>query len=129
MFVVKNITGMIAKGAKVTCLTGNHDEMLRKVSGVRLGSFQIANKKLISINGKSAWIFHGDVFDVTMKYSKWLGQLGAVGYDMLILINEAGNWILKCLGKGTISLSIQVKNRVTLIMMRYLKTLSTNFFR
>ena len=30
MQVVKHITGLIAKGTKVTYLTGNHDEMLRK---------------------------------------------------------------------------------------------------
>lgn len=112
MLVVKHITGMIAKGAKVTYLTGNHDEMLRKFKGFKLGSFQIANKKLISMNGKSAWIFHGDVFDVTMKYSKWLAKLGAIGYDTLILINSAVNAILKFFGKGKISLSKKVKDSV-----------------
>ena len=112
MLVVKHITGMIAKGAKVSYLTGNHDEMLRKFKGFRLGSFQIANKKLISLNGKTAWIFHGDVFDVTMKYSKWLAKLGAIGYDTLILINSAVNWILKLFGKGKISLSKRVKDSV-----------------
>jgi UDP-2,3-diacylglucosamine pyrophosphatase LpxH len=112
MLVVKHITGMIAKGSKVSYLTGNHDEMLRKFKGFRLGSFQIANKKLISLNGKIAWIFHGDVFDVTMKYSKWLAKLGAIGYDTLILINAAVNWILKFFGKGKISLSKRVKDSV-----------------
>ncbi|HTH55694.1 MAG TPA: UDP-2,3-diacylglucosamine diphosphatase [Cyclobacteriaceae bacterium] len=112
MLVVKHITGMIAKGAKVTYLTGNHDEMLRKFKGFKLGSFQIANKKLVSINGKSAWIFHGDVFDVTMKYSKWLAKLGAIGYATLILINSAVNAILKFFGRGKISLSKRVKDSV-----------------
>jgi UDP-2,3-diacylglucosamine pyrophosphatase LpxH len=112
MLVVKHITGMIAKGAKVSYLTGNHDEMLRKFKGFRLGSFSIANKKLISLDGKKAWIFHGDVFDVTMKYSKWLAKLGAIGYDTLILINSAVNWILKLFGKGKISLSKRVKDSV-----------------
>jgi len=112
MLVVKHITGMIAKGAKVTYLTGNHDEMLRKFAGFRIGSFQIANKKVISLQGKTAWVFHGDVFDVTMKYSKWLAKLGAIGYDMLILINSAVNWLLKFFGKGKISLSKKVKDSV-----------------
>lgn len=112
MLVVKHITGMIAKGAKVTYLAGNHDEMLRKFKGFRLGSFQIANKKIVQLNGKAAWIFHGDVFDVTMKYSKWLAKLGAIGYDILILINSAVNFILKFFGKGKISLSKRVKDSV-----------------
>lgn len=112
MQVVKHITGLIAKGTKVTYLTGNHDEMLRKFAGFRLSSFHIANKKVITLNGKSAWIFHGDVFDVTMQHSKWLAKLGAVGYDTLILINSFVNFILKLLGREKISLSKKVKDSV-----------------
>jgi len=112
MQVVKHIMGLLAKGTKITYLTGNHDEMLRKFKGFRIGSFQIANKKVISLQGKSAWIFHGDVFDVTMKYSKWLAKLGAVGYDLLIHINSLVNFILKLFGRGKISLSKRVKDSV-----------------
>lgn len=112
MRVVKHITGLITKGVKVTYLTGNHDEMLRKFAGFRLGSFQIANKKVVSLNGKSAWIFHGDVFDVTMRYSKWLAKLGAIGYDTLILINSFVNFVLNLFGREKISLSRRVKDSV-----------------
>lgn len=112
MQVIKHITSLLAKGTKITYLTGNHDEMLRKFAGFRLGSFQIANKKVISLSGKQAWIFHGDVFDVTMKYSKWLAKLGAIGYDTLILINAFVNFILKLFGRGKISLSKRVKDSV-----------------
>jgi UDP-2,3-diacylglucosamine pyrophosphatase LpxH len=112
MQVVKHITGLIAKGIKVTYLTGNHDEMLRKFAGFRMGSFEIANKKVLSLNGKPAWIFHGDVFDVTMQHSRWLARLGAIGYDILILINTLVNFILRLMGKGKISLSKKVKDSV-----------------
>lgn len=112
MQVVKHITGLIAKGTKITYLTGNHDEMLRKFAGFRMGSFHIANKKVISLNGKLAWIFHGDVFDVTMQHSKWIAKLGAIGYDALILINSLVNFVLKLFGKSKISLSKRVKDSV-----------------
>lgn len=112
MQVVKHITSLIAKGTKITYLTGNHDEMLRKFAGFRLGSFQIGNKKVLSLNGQSAWVFHGDVFDVTMKYSKWLAKLGAIGYDTLIVINSFVNFVLKAFGRGKISLSKRVKDSV-----------------
>jgi UDP-2,3-diacylglucosamine pyrophosphatase LpxH len=52
------------------------------------------DKIVLNIDGKKAWIFHGDVFDVTMQHSKWLAKLGAVGYDTLILINSFTNWLL-----------------------------------
>src|SRR5690349_7582760 len=112
MQVVKHITGMLSKGTRVTYLTGNHDEMLRKFAGFRLGNFQIANKKVVQLGGKSAWIFHGDVFDVTMQYSKWLAKLGAIGYDTLILLNTFVNFIMKVFGRGKISLSKRIKDSV-----------------
>jgi UDP-2,3-diacylglucosamine pyrophosphatase LpxH len=64
------------------------------------------------LSGKRAWVFHGDVFDVTMQHSKWLAKLGAVGYDTLILINTFVNWCLNRLGREKISLSKRVKDSV-----------------
>ena len=112
MQVIKHITGLLAKGSKIVYLPGNHDEMLRKFAGFKLGAFQIDNKLVLKLNGKKAWLFHGDVFDVTMKYSKWLARLGAVGYDLLILINTFVNWCLTKLGREKISLSKRVKDSV-----------------
>ncbi|RAV98003.1 UDP-2,3-diacylglucosamine diphosphatase [Pseudochryseolinea flava] len=112
MQVVKHITGLLTKNTKIVYLTGNHDEMLRKFSGFRLGSFMIDNKIVLKLNGKSAWFFHGDVFDVTMQHSKWLAKLGAVGYDTLIVINTMVNWMLTKLGREKISLSKRVKDSV-----------------
>ena len=112
MHVIKHITGLLAKNTKIIYLTGNHDEMMRKFAGLRIGSFQIDNKIVMKLGGKKAWIFHGDVFDVTMKYSKWLAKLGAVGYDTLILINTFVNWFLTKLGREKISLSKRVKDSV-----------------
>jgi len=64
-------------------------------------------------NNKTAWFFHGDVFDVTMQHSKWLAKLGAIGYDTLILINTFANFISeKIFKKGKLSLSKKIKNSV-----------------
>lgn len=114
MKVVRQLTKMISKGVKVYYVTGNHDEMLRKFEGFKLGNFQIVNKLLLELeNHEKAWIFHGDVFDVTMKHSKWLAKLGAAGYDLLILINRFANYISeKICNRGKISLSKKIKNRV-----------------
>src|SRR5688572_873302 len=112
MQVIKQITGMLTKNVSIVYLTGNHDEMLRKFSGFKLGSFKIDNKAVLKINGKKAWVFHGDVFDVTMQHSKWLARLGAVGYDFLILLNASVNWMLSKIGQEKISLSKRVKDSV-----------------
>jgi UDP-2,3-diacylglucosamine pyrophosphatase LpxH len=112
MQVIKHITGLMAKQVKVYYVTGNHDEMLRKFVGFKLGSLQIVNKVVLKLDGKKAWVFHGDVFDVTMQKSKWLAKLGAKGYDTLILINRFFNYFSEKMGKGKLSLSKKIKNSV-----------------
>lgn len=102
----------MSKGIPVDYITGNHDEFLRRYVGLKLGAFSILNKKVLKIGGEKAWIFHGDVFDVTMKFSPWLAKLGATGYDLLIVINNFINKISEALGRGRISLSKRVKDNV-----------------
>ncbi|MEP2058476.1 UDP-2,3-diacylglucosamine diphosphatase [Maribacter litoralis] len=112
MKVIKLLLEWVAKGVPVHYITGNHDELLRKFSGNSMGSLGIVNKMVIPLEDKKAWIFHGDVFDVTMQHSKWVAKLGAKGYDFLILLNRAINFISKKMGKGPISMSKKIKNGV-----------------
>ena len=112
MRIVKQIFGMAAKGVKIYYITGNHDEMLRKFEGFMMGSLQIQNKLVLELDGHKAWIFHGDVFDITMKHSKWLAKLGAIGYDSLILLNALVNLVREKIGWGRVSFSKKIKNRV-----------------
>jgi len=112
MNVIKHLTSLLSKGTTIYYITGNHDEMLRKFKGFRLGNFKILNKLVLNIDGKKAWIFHGDVFDITMQHSKWLAKLGGKGYDFLIITNTLINRISNLLGYGKLSLSKKIKNSV-----------------
>ena len=109
MKVVRRLMKYIAANIPVYYLTGNHDEMLRKFADMSVGSFQLQNKLILNLDGHKAWIFHGDVFDVTMQNSKWLAKLGALGYDTLILINSFTNWLLTILGREKMSFSKRIK--------------------
>jgi UDP-2,3-diacylglucosamine pyrophosphatase LpxH len=114
MKIIKHFMGWMAKGVKIYYITGNHDEMLRRFSGFKMGSFTIVNKVVLTVEeNKRAWFFHGDVFDVTMQHSKWLAKLGAVGYDTLIIINRVANFVSeKIFKRGKLSLSKKIKNSV-----------------
>jgi len=114
MKVIKHLMHWMTKKVKIYYITGNHDEMLRKFSGFKMGSFKIVDKLVLPLaDDKTAWFFHGDVFDVTMQHSKWLAKLGAVGYDLLILINRFVNFIsVNILKSGKLSLSKKIKNSV-----------------
>ncbi|TKC13046.1 UDP-2,3-diacylglucosamine diphosphatase [Pedobacter polaris] len=109
MKILRKIMKFVVEGVQVYYLTGNHDELLRKFADMHLGTFHLQNKLVLELEGKKAWFFHGDIFDVTMQHSKWLAKMGAIGYDSLILINSFVNWTLALFGKQKMSFSQKIK--------------------
>ena len=113
MAVLSEFFKMMKKGTQVIYITGNHDEFLRKYTDLSMGNLFLTDKYLLEIEGKKYWIFHGDVFDhTTSGGAKFIAKLGGMGYDWLILVNRAINWVLEKFGKGKVSLSKRVKNSV-----------------
>ncbi|RRO13341.1 UDP-2,3-diacylglucosamine diphosphatase [Flavobacteriaceae bacterium 14752] len=110
--VIQKIISLSASGTEVIYLTGNHDEMLRKFSDIKIGNLSVVDKKVMDLDGKKAWFFHGDVFDVSIQKAKWLAKLGGWGYDLLILLNQFINfWLIK-FKREKFSLSKKIKNSV-----------------
>lgn len=110
--VIQRVIKMMMHGTQVYYLTGNHDEMLRKFSGFSLDNLHLKDKLVLTLDGQKNWFFHGDIFDVTMRHSKWLAKIGGAGYDILILINRFVNVLLEKFGREKISLSKKVKDSV-----------------
>ena len=113
MQVIKEIFSMLSNGTRVVYITGNHDEALRRYSDLQMGNLQLTDKLVLDLDGKKTWIFHGDVFDATTKGSaKIIAKLGGHGYDLLIMVNSAINFLLRLMGREKMSLSKRVKNSV-----------------
>ncbi|WP_339656966.1 UDP-2,3-diacylglucosamine diphosphatase [Flavobacterium frigidarium] len=110
--IIQKIMSLASKGTKVYYITGNHDEMLRKFSDMNLGNISLLDKLVLDLDGKKAWIFHGDIFDASVHHAKWIAKLGGKGYDYLILFNRLINWFLKKLGKEPYSFSKKIKASV-----------------
>lgn len=110
--VVKHLIGLASGSSSIYYITGNHDEMFRKFSGIKIGKLRILNELKLELNGKKVWFFHGDVFDVVMQYSKWLAKIGAIGYDTLIWLNTKINWMNRKLNFGPVSFSKKIKESV-----------------
>ena len=107
--VIKEIIQMMGNGTRVIYITGNHDETLRRYSGINLGNFQLMDKLVIEINNKMTWIFHGDVFDNTTRGSaKILAKWGSTGYGLLILLNRCINSVLALFCRERVSLSKKI---------------------
>ena len=110
--VLKEVLNLASKGTKVYYLPGNHDEVFRRFVGYKLGNIKVENKIVLDLDGKLAWFFHGDVFDVTMQHSRWLTRLGSESYDFLIWLNYHMNRLMEVLGKEKKSFSKQIKKGV-----------------
>jgi UDP-2,3-diacylglucosamine pyrophosphatase LpxH len=111
--VIKEVLKLLESGTIVYYITGNHDEALRKYSDTRLGNLFLEDKLVLELDGKKAWIFHGDVFDATTKGSaKFIAKLGGQGYDILIWINHWINKIRTFFGLEKRSFSKKVKSSV-----------------
>jgi len=110
--VIKKIIDLASKGTEVVYILGNHDEFLRKFADTSFGNIELTNKKIMTLDGKKAWFFHGDVFDASVQHSKWIAKLGGIGYDFLIRLNVISNWILTRLGREKYSFSKKIKNNV-----------------
>jgi len=113
MKVIRHIIKLIEKGTKVVYITGNHDDTMRQYSDLTLGNFSLTDKYIFQLNGKSHWVFHGDVFDsLTKGKAKFIAKLGGKGYDLLILINRWLNRLLGIFGVKKMSFSKKVKSSV-----------------
>lgn len=113
MQVVEYLLHLASQGTPIHYLLGNHDETLRRFEGFKIGYLHLANKLVKTLpDGKRAWFFHGDVFDVTMQNSKWLAKLGGWGYDALIVLNRGVNALLERMGREKLSLSKKIKESV-----------------
>jgi len=111
--VLRQILKMTEKGTKTWYITGNHDEALRKYSGIQMGNFILDDKLILNVDGKKVWIFHGDIFDATTQgWARVIAKLGGKGYDILIWTNRLINDLLFYFGREKISLSKKVKSGV-----------------
>lgn len=112
MQVLKEIMKIISKGTTVYYVTGNHDESLRKYSPFSLGNFHIVDKLDLTIDGNKMWFIHGDAFDLSMNYAKWIAKLGGTAYDFLIFANTLVNKALNHFDMRKMSLAHRIKSSV-----------------
>lgn len=126
--VVRQLLKMLENGTRVIYLAGNHDEVMRRFSELKMGNFEFKNKVVLDLGGTKSWIFHGDVFDVFMHHSKWLARLGAMGYGLLTVFNKMVNLSLSLLGGSKLAISKTIKERIKgkgKVLSRFERTVSS----
>ena len=92
----------LSKNKQIIWISGNHDEFLRKYTPLEIGNIILVDEFVED----GIWFCHGDKYDGIVKMH-WLGMLGALGYDLAIVIDR----FLKRFGKKK-SLSKFLKDNV-----------------
>ena len=111
--VMRRFLTLSKRGARVTYVTGNHDEFLRKYSDMEIGQIRLVDEAVHrAADGSQLLVVHGDAYDAVTRYHRWVALLGGLGYGLLLALNgHLNRWRAK-LGYGYWSLSAWVKHRV-----------------
>lgn len=100
----------VQRGAKITYVSGNHDEFLRPFLHHQVSAIHFEDEVIhTTMDGKRFLILHGDQFDGVMQLARWLAKLGDWAYEHLLLINTVYNKLRQRLGYPYWSLSAYLK--------------------
>lgn len=111
--VIRRILTKAKRGTKVIFVTGNHDEFLRRYSGIDFGNILLTDQaEHRCVNGDRLLVVHGDKYDSVVQTRKWLAALGDWGYETLVRFNTHFNKIRQLFGMRYWSLSSYVKQKV-----------------
>lgn len=110
--VIQKILRKARKGCRIVYLPGNHDEFVGRFCGV-YGHIAIQTHAIhTTADGRRILVIHGHELDTVVQNARWLAYLGDAGYQFLLSLNPAINWVRRRFGHGYWSLSAYAKQRV-----------------
>lgn len=110
--VIQKVLRKARKGTRVIYIPGNHDEFVSGFYG-SYGNITIEQQAIhTTADGRRMLVIHGHELDTVVQNVRWLAFAGDVGYQFLLSLNPAINFVRRRLGFGYWSLSAYVKKRV-----------------
>src|SRR5258708_27392957 len=110
--VIQKILRKARKGVPVVYIPGNHDEFVSTFGGA-YGNISIQEHAIhVTADGRRILVIHGHELDTVVQNAKWLAYLGDAGYQFLLSLNPAINFVRRRFGLGYWSLSAYAKKRV-----------------
>lgn len=111
--VIRRVLTKARRGTRVVFVTGNHDEFLRRYSGITLGNIELVDEAAHeTLGGERLLVVHGDRYDSVIQTRKWLALLGDWSYETLVRVNTHFNRLRRRMGFGYWSLSNYAKQKV-----------------
>src|SRR5438046_5436481 len=91
--VIQKILRKARKGTRVVYIPGNHDEMLAGFFGA-YGNITVQKHAIHRLmDGRRMLVIHGHELDAVVQNVKWLAFAGDVGYQFLLSLNAAINFV------------------------------------
>ena len=110
--VIQKILRKARKGVPVIYIPGNHDEFVSTFAGA-YGNISIQPHAIHNTaDGRRLLTIHGHELDTVVQNAKWLAYLGDAGYQFLLSLNPAINFVRRRFGLGYWSLSAYAKKHV-----------------
>jgi UDP-2,3-diacylglucosamine pyrophosphatase LpxH len=111
--VLKAIFNKAKQGTRVVYIPGNHDEPMRDYVENMIGPVEVKEELVhTTAAGKELLLFHGDILDSQVRFSKLNRIVGDVAYDFLLFINRWANFWRRRFGFSYWSLAYYLKNNV-----------------
>jgi UDP-2,3-diacylglucosamine pyrophosphatase LpxH len=110
--VIQKILRKSRKGTRTIYIPGNHDDLLSKFYGA-YGRITVQKHAIHRLaDGRRMLVIHGHELDTVVQNAKWLAFAGDIGYQFLLSLNPAINFVRRRFGLGYWSLSAYAKQRV-----------------
>lgn len=112
--VIQEILNFAKSGVTTYHTTGNHDDLLRRYTNFSFSDVHLVDSLLLKVDGKTAWVFHGDAFDHSVggSFAKMMAQFGGRCYDWSIFFNRQLNKLLRKVGLKPVFISKKLKDSV-----------------
>lgn len=116
--VIRRLFTKAKRGSRIVYVTGNHDDFLRRYSGIHFGNIELCDEVVHeTFSGKRLWVLHGDAYDGVVTCHRWLALLGDWAYESMLHVNRWFNRLRQYFGFGYWSLSAYLKHRVKRAIM------------
>ena len=111
--IIRKILKISQKETEVIWIKGNHDEFLKDFIPFGIGNISIVPTHTHNaVNGKTMFMFHGDVLDFFITKAKWISYIGSIGYDLALWLNRVYNKYRSWRNLPYYSISKDIKNGV-----------------
>lgn len=97
--ILRNLLEKAERGTNIIYIPGNHDEAFRAWANTSINGIKIQKEAVhTTADGRRLWILHGDEFDLFMRHSRFLANLGHSIVQLLMKMNRPVAWFRKKVG-------------------------------